>query len=768
LILVGLGIYFAINFKLDAFGEAVGMGVLGLVAIGGGMKLVQKPEPAAAPQAFFDWLRREHGKFGLGMVAVGLALALAALYFIAIAKVGPERLPQTGGMLLLGLTGLCGGVWLVISQTENLTVSHMRGFVLLVGGAAGFILALAALAQAIVWRSDITGGMRVWQGATGWRLWLCAYVELAGLALMFGSLLLARTDVRANPVLRRLLYGYNAVLTGLLLLAILAVANIVLFALFPFSLEWSKSRGAHTLSITSKNLLASLREPTTIYVFPSRESELTPEVINFLDNCKSQSTKVQVKYVNPDKDFAEYKELAQRFPDSLSGKARFSLGDVDRGILIVYGDLPSDPETKVPHAFLSLSRLVEQRRIPTKEGEIRGTKIFKGEQEIMTELSFLAQNQRQRKVYFLQGDGELDINNGKDEPRNDVRKDLDEFGCELLIENLKREKMEIQGLSFAAPPAKDKTDNIVYAKETGPDKRKEVPADADAIVIGGASTPLDAKTLDALERYMDAGGRMVVFLDLVLSANATQFKSSGLEPFLRKYGVLVSNEFALAVSNSQHFEANARWNYRDVLATVPRDSTNQIAKAFARVIFPMDGARIVRPDPTTQKYKVEVLLHLDWRERAEGLPRIFYLKESSARAFDQPVPYLSDLDDKGTYAPLVSPEPLPVAVAVSEKQIVPGSDKESLKPRLVVFGDADCISNFDLRRGQIAYGWTASALNWMAEKQGLIGPRTTKESTSFTLDPKTVNIERIQYLPGWLILLSTVSLGAGIWVVRRR
>ncbi len=99
--------------------------------------------------------------------------------------------------------------------------------------------------------------MRAWQGDVGWHLWLCAYVELIGLALMFASLMLAKADIRSNVVLRRTLYGYNAFLTGLLLLAVLVVLNIVLFALFPGSFEWSKSRArirsapaARTCSIT--------------------------------------------------------------------------------------------------------------------------------------------------------------------------------------------------------------------------------------------------------------------------------------------------------------------------------------------------------------------------------------------------------------------------------------------------------------------------------------------------------------------------------------
>ena len=62
--------------------------------------------------------------------------------------------------------------------------------------------------------------LEAWQGATWWHLWVCLLALFGGLALMFVSLLPARAVERTDPALRRLLYGYNAVLSGLLMLAI--------------------------------------------------------------------------------------------------------------------------------------------------------------------------------------------------------------------------------------------------------------------------------------------------------------------------------------------------------------------------------------------------------------------------------------------------------------------------------------------------------------------------------------------------------------------
>src|SRR5207302_8516723 len=117
---------------------------------------------------------------------------------------------------------------------------------------------------------------------------------------------------------------------------------------------------------------------------------------NFFENCQYQSTKVAVEYISPDKDFEKYENLVKRFPDSLTGRqGRF--GPVDRGILIVYGDLPGDASKKAPHAFLAVSRLVEQQSARTKEDGVKGTLIFKGAPEVRKELSFFAQDRKKRQ-----------------------------------------------------------------------------------------------------------------------------------------------------------------------------------------------------------------------------------------------------------------------------------------------------------------------------------------------------------------------------------
>jgi len=83
------------------------------------------------------------------------------------------------------------------------------------------------------------------------------------------------------------LHGYNAALTGLLLLAILIVVNVLAYNYFTLSFDWTES-GIYTLSDKSKNILQALEKPTKVYaVMVSNKDVLIREVRTLLDNCRA-------------------------------------------------------------------------------------------------------------------------------------------------------------------------------------------------------------------------------------------------------------------------------------------------------------------------------------------------------------------------------------------------------------------------------------------------------------------------------------------------
>jgi hypothetical protein len=133
--------------------------------------------------------------------------------------------------------------------------------------------------------------------------------------------------------------------------------------------------------------------------------------------------------------------------------------------------------------------------------------------------------------------------------------------------------------------------------------------------------------------------------------------------------------------------------------------------------------------------------------------------EKDADVLRDPIRFLLDLQQQGMLIERAR-NPLPLVVSVSEGD----------KGRMVVFGDTEFISNRSIMTDPTGnnYALFVSALEWMAEREGLIGPRPN-ERESFALD-KTVAADytRIHFVPAWLMMLGIIGLGTGVWLVRRR
>src|SRR5207248_2595869 len=145
-----------------------------------------------------------------------------------------------------------------------------------------------------LWRSDVVGGVAAWQGENAWRFWICAYLLFVSLVLMFISFNLARTDIRNNYALRVVMYGYDTLAQAFLLIGILIVLNVVVYARFPFTFDWTKTRGAYALSENTKNLISNLKQEVNIFVLMAQNDFIFKDLRNLLDNCQALSNKLKV------------------------------------------------------------------------------------------------------------------------------------------------------------------------------------------------------------------------------------------------------------------------------------------------------------------------------------------------------------------------------------------------------------------------------------------------------------------------------------------
>jgi hypothetical protein len=729
--------------RLAGFGEYVGLALFGLVALVTGRNLL-RTEPAST-DALWENFRANLGTAKLALFVLGAVQLLAFAALVFWRRVDTAWFPELAALLFGGFFYVFAAFWLALRSLREIPLATCRTFALFVGGVTGLIITLMILARTFLWRDQVfLGGLDTWLGEGAWRLWLCAYVLLLGLGLMFGSLLLARADVRENPFLRRTLYGYSTILNGLLILAILIVFNILFYILVPYTFSWSATSFS-ALSPSSKNLLAALPKETNVFVLMSERQESYTDLKNLLDNAAAYSSKLNVKYISPDRNVQDYESLANRFKIIQPEKMPLFRSEPSRGVLIVYGDVPADLNAPLPpYAFVPSNKILDIQQDP--HGGPRGkiNKVFKAEAEIMRELNFLSQGKQKRKLYVLQGNEELDINNQETLPRTLYNQPLSQYGMGKLVDRFKKDEYEVQGLTFSERLRKEQ-ENVIPAPEI--DKKKSIPEDAYAVLIPGPSEPLPSQALDALERYVDRGGRLLVFLDLVFDQRYTALKTTLLEDFLKKYAVEVKNDFVIHVSSPQ--------DYRIALASTPAKADTVLAKQFAGEFFFFRGARVVRPSATPGRYKASALLQLDDR-------KLDFFTETEPYAVGDPGRYIKDMNADRNLRTRILFEPLPVAVTVTE------GTGDTAKPRLAVFGDADFLSNFEMSRanGDRYYDLVAGTLEWMAEKQGFIGPRP-RETPMYNV-PVAVDRTRLFLYPGLLMMLGIVGLGAGLWLVRRR
>lgn len=736
------------EFVRDNLGESIGVLFFGLIALGAGWALSQANESRSAVHTLT--LQLPMLKFALLVMAVGAASLFVYLaYTNRREQAYMDFLPELFALVFCSILFVACFLWL---NTGALDEFGVRLFVLVFGGALGIIIFCYSLGRIVFWRQDIVlGGLEAWQGANAYRFWTCFYLQFAALVLMFGSFNLARTDIRENVYLRRVMYGYDAIVQSLLLFEILVVANIVLYALVPYTFDWTKSRGAYALSDATKNLIGGLKKEAHMVVIMSQNDPVYRDLRNLLDNCQALSNKLKIDYVSPD-DAEGYRILALRFK-KIQPETPFASV---KGVLLVNGPMPDKNDHTVPYAF------VTEQKLASQEGGFGKTakRIFKGEEEVIKEFKFLLQ-EKKRKVYVLQGDEEPDINGQQPFIRDLYSDSYQKAGLGIFVDKLKRDNYDVFGLSFGKeiPEVKPLENKIIYAKEDA-DKKKDIPSDCETLIVTPTPKPLPAEILSAIERYMERrDSSMLVFLDVMTDPKSTRLQESGLEPFLKKHGVEVLEGFPLAV------RFNVPRPNAATLTAVGQGSENVLARQFMRRSFEMpDTARILKTTDTP-RYKAEAVLQLEHRDP----DRLTLVENDPKLLLTDLNMHLRLLMNQNQLIPRVSRDPVTVGVAVSET--------DGGRPRMVVIGDVDFVTNaplFDASRSQmmrqsagqsISYAFASSALEWMAGRED-IGAKA-KVSPNVSIDP-TVDTLRMVILPGWLMMLTMVGLGVVIWVVRRR
>ncbi len=305
-----------------------------------------------------------------------------------------------------------------------------------------------------------------------------------------------------------------------------------------------------------------------------------------------------------------------------------------------------------------------------------------------------------KKVYFTTGHGESDPDDAGETGLSEVKKRMDNEG-------LKAEKLNLASVT-------------------------DIPADAQVVVIAGPAKPFQPGEVDAVKRFLDAGGKALVMVEPPPT-------ESGLEPLLKTF--LVEPDPTIVFDPiSRLFGAS------EVVPVVQSyNAESDLAKDFKlNTVFPTARPLTVLHDPAVTGVVAKPV--------ALSMP--------SAWGETTPAGNVQrDEHEKG------GPFPLLVQVTKDTKAPEANLTKRSDQARLIVAGDRDFATN----KFRNAFGnedLFLNCVNWLSEQTERITIRPRlRDASRLYLTPNqqaTIFILAIDVLP-----VTLLALGLAVWLVRR-
>src|SRR5579871_1076552 len=224
------------------------------------------------------------------LVVAGILAAFAGWLFY---KYRTEYLIE--GVLIATLAvafGLIGLFQRLATPDSANEVERARGLLLSLGLALGLAITLIGLTLAIHWYDYLQDWLKFGKREHAGQVLFALVAMVAGLGVMFASLQVARSEERKSLFLRRLVYGYNAVLTGILVLLILVVINVLVYLKLPGVIDCTQSN-IFSLSDRSIHILEGLNKPAKVYLLMSTDDRIYDEMRTLLSNAQEHDPKLQ-------------------------------------------------------------------------------------------------------------------------------------------------------------------------------------------------------------------------------------------------------------------------------------------------------------------------------------------------------------------------------------------------------------------------------------------------------------------------------------------
>lgn len=425
-------------------------------------------------------------------------------------------------------------------------------------------------------------------------------------------------------------------------------------------------------------------------------SEQTLKILRGLDKTVELIAFVSPDYYNADEIRSRLREY-----DIASAKTK----------VLIY-----DPQTNIDKAKEFDVRF--DGTIFVKCGDKR-EEVTGGSEEQITSAILAVTKGEKTKVYFLSGHGEKRIDSYADD------------GLADLKANLENQQYEVK--------------DLVLLKE----KQPKVPADCAVLCIIGPTQPLAKQEIEAIKKYLDQGGKLLVALEPPPAPD--------LHEILEPYGVKPLS--GVVIDPQVNFFGNAG------IPLVVQPEEHEVTRKLQGLFFP--GVRALEieesepeeppypggPPPTPTKKADELLMSSDgaWVE-TNLKPGTQPKKDAGERSGRLCFAAAVDLSKK-------KKPPTPPGMPPPEEE------EEGPGTRIVVVGDSDFLTRNITSISPAGLFFGLKAIAWLAKEEKLVSiPAKERTERRMVLSGGQLKLAVIiTFVIPILILLA----GIGVWVTRR-
>jgi ABC-type uncharacterized transport system involved in gliding motility auxiliary subunit len=311
----------------------------------------------------------------------------------------------------------------------------------------------------------------------------------------------------------------------------------------------------------------------------------------------------------------------------------------------------------------------------------------------------------EQKAYFVTGHGEWSLESS----RNPLQEGEEDPSISELIKEMSQEGYVAAPLNLAGEP--------------------EVPKDAALLIIAGAKSTLSPPEIQRVEKYLDEGGRMILFADATVE--------SGLDTVLSRYGVQIDPGIV----------ADNRYMSRTPYVVIApffgeHEITRELkARQLVNLQFPTSRGLTLLRQGLAEGVKAEPVVLTSPYAWVETQPD------------DTPSPTEGE---KTGQVPLVT---------ASTRNTSNAQNKRYDEARLVVFGDSELI--VDVNWGhEPNRNLVLNSFAWASNQVNKITLRPPDRDIS-TVELSPALLSNIRFVAVDLLPVSLLSIGIAIWLARR-